>query len=89
MITITPFEDEFCQKIHTIYSINNTNPKNNFGSSTTTSEVCPYCKTRNIFKVFEPKEEYDTDEFYTEIYDCKCPNCDKEFDFVDEFEKED
>ena len=85
MITITPFEDEFCQKIYTIYSINNTN---DCGGSVTTSEVCPHCKARNIFKVYEPKEEYETDELCVAIYDCKCPICDRVFDIVDEWEKE-
>ena len=89
MITITPFEEEFCGKTHTIYSINNTTPNDNFCGSTTTSEECPRCKTRNIFKVYEPKDEYETDEFYVAIYDCKCPNCGKEFEIKDEFEKED
>lgn len=88
MITITPFEEEFCQKTYTIYSINNYNPNDNLGGSTTTSEVCPHCKTRNIFKVFEPKREYETDEYYVAIYDCKCPNCEKEFEFRDEVEKD-
>jgi|GEM_PF-1562344 len=88
MITITPIKEEFYQKIHTIYSINNPTPNNYFGGSMTTSEACPYCKTRNIFKVFEPKEEYETNENYVSIYDCKCPICGRVFDIVDEFEKE-
>jgi len=88
MITITPYEGEFCEKIHTIYSINECNPNNTFNGSVTTSEMCPHCKTRNIFRVYEPKEEYETDELIKEIYDCKCPNCGKRFEITDEWEKE-
>jgi hypothetical protein len=90
MITITPFEDEFCQKTYTIYSVNNCEPnKNSMGGSMTTSEVCPSCKTRNIFRLYEPKEEHETLHFYISVYDCKCPICGKEFEIIDEFEKED
>jgi DNA-directed RNA polymerase subunit RPC12/RpoP len=89
MITVTPFEDEFCQKTHKMYAINNCTPNDFFGGSMTTSAECPYCKTRNIFRVYEPKKEYETDDFCVSIYDCKCPNCGKEFEIKDEFEKED
>lgn len=82
MITITPFEDEFCQQTFTIYSINNTNPKGfNYGS-VTTSEKCPKCETRNIFRLYDSKDEYETEEAYVSVYDCKCPNCGNEFDLI-------
>jgi rubredoxin len=87
MITVTPFEGEFCQKVRTIYSINNCNPESAYSHMTTSAE-CPHCKTRNIFRVYEPKDEYETKESYVAIYDCKCPNCGKDFEIKDEFEKE-
>lgn len=89
MITITPYQGEFCQKIYTIYSIDECNPNSTFRGSTTTSEICPYCNARNIFRVYEPRREYETDELFGEVYDCKCPNCEKEFEFISEFDKED
>ena len=90
MTFITPFEEEFCQKIHTIYAINNDDPLHNYcGGSTTISEVCPHCNARNIFRVYEPRREYETDEYFVAIYDCKCPECRKEFEIKDEWEKED
>lgn len=90
MATVTPFEDEFCQEKRTIYSINNCEPTNKtkFGGSVTTSEMCPHCRTHNIFRLYEPKLEYETDKFFVSVYDCECPNCNKEFDIKDEFEKE-
>ena len=89
MITITPFEGEFCQKNYIIYAINNCEPnKNSMGGSMTTSEKCPHCQTRNIFRVYDPKDEYETTNMFVEIYSCKCPNCKKEFEIVDEFEKD-
>lgn len=88
MVTITPFEGQFCQKNYTIYSINNTNPAKAC-SHTTTSEECPNCKIKQIFRFYEPKEEYEIDSFYVEIYNCKCPNCGKEFEIKIKYEKED
>lgn len=82
MITLTPFEDEFCQKIHTIYSVNNCEPlnKSNIGGSVTTSEKCPHCNQRHIFRLYEEREWYESDEILTTLYDCKCPSCNKIFD---------
>jgi hypothetical protein len=77
MITLTPLEDEFCQKNYTIYAVNK--PNNN-GSSVTTFEVCPHCKARNIFRFYESENEYETSESHVKIYDCRCPNCNKNFE---------
>lgn len=81
MITITPFEGEFCGKTRTIYSINNTKPLQAHGS-VTASEMCPYCKKKNIFRMYDSKKSIETENTYKDIYDCKCPNCSKEFDIV-------
>lgn len=89
MITITPFKGIICEKTYKIYAINNNNPTKSSQGSLTTSEECPNCKKRNMFRVYEPKNEYETDENYVAIYDCKCPNCETEFEIIDEFEKED
>ena len=86
MVTVTPFQGEFCQKEHTIYSINNESPKENIGGSMTTTEECPHCKTRNIFQFYEPKREIETDRYIITIYDSKCPNCNKEFEILDIFD---
>ena len=53
MIHITKIKEEFCQELHTIYAIN---IQNDTGGSLITSEICPNCKTRNIFKVFNAKD---------------------------------
>lgn len=87
MTFIVPFQEEFCQKIHTVYYVNNDN-QGSFGGSVTTSEICPHCGERNIFKVFDNKGEREESEHFIEIYDCKCPNCRKEFDLEVEFEKD-
>ncbi|NFI82507.1 hypothetical protein FDA42_18280 [Clostridium botulinum] len=86
MIKLTPFKDDFCQKECIIYSVNNENPKD-AGGSMTTSEECPRCKKRHIFRVYEPKREIETDRYCIVIYDCKCPNCENDFEILDIFDK--
>ena len=86
MTYIVPFEAEFCGKIRKIYSVNNDNPTDGFCSSVTTSEPCPYCGERNFFRVYDHKSEYEEDGWFIEVYDCKCPNCRKEFDLKIEHE---
>jgi hypothetical protein len=86
MITLTPFKDEFCQKEHTIYSVNNDKPKEASGSMTT-SEACPHCKERNIFRFYEPKREFETDRYCIAVYDSKCPACNGHFEVLDVFDK--
>ena len=87
MTFIVPFEGEFCDKVRTIYSVNNDNPKSAW-SSVTTSEKCPHCGERYFFRVYDFKKEYEEDKYYIQIYDCKCPNCQKEFDLKIEYEIE-
>lgn len=86
MIILTPFQGEFCQKEHTIYSVNNEQPEKASGSMTT-SEACPHCSKRNVFRVYEPKREFETDRYAMAIYDAKCPECNKEFEILDVFDK--
>lgn len=88
MITITPFEGEFCNKTRTIYSINNTKPYRHYGSVTTSAE-CPHCGEKHIFRLYEAKKNIETDTEYKDIYDCICPKCNKLFDIVIEDVKED
>lgn len=87
MTTLTPFNTEFCGDVHKVYSVNSYTPEKEH-SNMTTSEICPHCKERNIFRVYEPKREFETDRFAIAIYDCKCPNCKKDFEIKDEFDKE-
>jgi len=82
MTFIAPFKAEFCNEIRTIYAVNNDNPTNSIRGSTTTSEPCPHCDERNFFRVYEPKSEFMEDGYFVEVYDCKCPNCRREFDLV-------
>lgn len=79
MTFVFPFKEEFCQKIHTVYYVNNDVQGSGYGS-TTTSEKCPNCEERHIYKVFELKTTYEEDGWGIEVYDCKCPSCRKEFD---------
>lgn len=81
MITITPFEGEFCGDIRTMFSINSRKPLQEH-SSVTTSEECPHCKKRNIFRLYNVKKTIEKGNIYKDIYDCKCPNCNKEFDLI-------
>jgi hypothetical protein len=85
MTFIVPFQEEFCQKIHTVYYVNNDNQFSGYGCITT-SEKCPHCGDINIFKVFNEKGYREDDKYVTEIYDCKCPSCRKEFDLEIEIE---
>lgn len=85
MTFILPFEGEFCGELRKIYAVNNDNPENG-GSSTTTSEKCPNCNERHVFRVYEHKKEYEEDGWLIELYDCKCPSCQKEFELKIEFE---
>lgn len=86
MTFIVPFDEKFCGEIITIYSVNNDNPKGTFQSSVTTSEICPHCNERNVFRVYEHKSEREEAGCFFEVYDCKCPNCRKRFDLEVEFE---
>lgn len=81
MITITPFEANFCGEMRTVFSVNNKKPLESH-SHVTTSEECPHCKKRNIFRMYDYRETIETDKTYKDIYDCKCPNCNKLFDIV-------
>lgn len=88
MTFVFPFEEEFCQTVRTVYYVNN-DSQDSGGSSTTTSEACPHCKERNIFKVFdEPQSSYEESGWHVQVYDCKCPNCRKEFNLEIEHEIE-
>lgn len=88
MVTVTEFKGEFLGKIETIYSINNTNPEGKtWGGHMTTSEICPKCKSRNLFRLYEPKREFKTERYCIAIYDCRCPNCNTNFEIKDEFDK--
>ena len=84
MTYIVPFEAEFCGKVTTIYSVNNDNP-NDSQSSITTSEQCPHCNERHVYKVYEPKDEREEDQLAILVFDCKCPSCRKNFDIEAEF----
>jgi len=86
MTFIVPFEAEFCGEIRKIYSVNNDNPTGGFNSNTTTSERCPHCDERHFFRVYNPKSEYEEDNYIVEVYDCKCPTCRKKFDLKIEHE---
>jgi DNA-directed RNA polymerase subunit M/transcription elongation factor TFIIS len=85
MTYIVPFQEDFCQEIHTVYYVNNDHQGSGSGN-VTTSEKCPHCGERHIFKLFEEKGHREDDEYVYEIYDCKCPSCRKEFDIEIEFE---
>ena len=87
MAQLTPFEGEFCGKVRKIYSVNSIKPEKEI-SSMTTKKYCPHCGEGNIFRVYSPRREYETDYIVGEVYDCKCPNCDKDFDIVNEFDKD-
>ena len=85
MTFIVPFQEEFCQEIHTVYYVNEDNQKT-FRGSVTTSEKCPHCGERHIYKVFEEKRYYEEDGWGIEIFDCKCASCRKRFDLKVEHE---
>lgn len=87
MIFIFPFQEEFCQKNHTVYYVNE-DRQGAHGGSTTTSEECSHCGERHVFKVFEAKGYREEDGWGIEVYDCKCPSCRKEFNLEVEFELE-
>ena len=80
MPKLTQFEDEFCQEIRTIYSVDNDNPKGAW-SSITSSEMCPNCGNRHIFRFYDVNiiNEYETDEAYVTVYECTCPICGIDF----------
>lgn len=86
MTFVVPFESEFCGEIRTIYAVNNDTPTRRFQGSTTTSEICPHCGERNFYRVYKHKDEYEEDGWFIEVYDCKCPSCNKEFDLEIEHE---
>lgn len=88
MTFIVPFQEEFCQEIHTVYYVNRDN-QSSYGGSVTTSEKCPHCGERHIFKVFQPKSDRDEETQVVEVYDCKCPACRKTFNLEVEYPKED
>jgi len=88
MTFIVPFEGEFCGEIRTIYSVNNDNPKKTVWSNTTISEKCPNCGERNFYRVYDTKDFYKENGYEIEVFDCKCPNCRKEFDLKIEYEIE-
>lgn len=79
MTIIVPFKGEFCGEVQTIYMVNNDNPKS-FISSVTTSEKCPHCEKRHVYRVYDHKSERTEEGWLIEIYDCKCPSCHQEFD---------
>ncbi|QJI52422.1 hypothetical protein [Psychrobacillus phage Perkons] len=85
MTFIVPFQEEFCQKIHTVYYVNN-DTQGGYDSSVTTSEKCPHCEESHIFKVFWERSYREEDGYAIETYDCKCPKCRKEFDLEVDFE---
>lgn len=53
----------------------------------TTVETCPHCKEKHAYRVHDSKQEYETDKYYVEVYDCKCPSCNHKFDIKVELEK--
>lgn len=85
MTFIVAFEEEFCGELHSIFYVNK-DEQGTHGSSVTTSEGCPHCGERYIYKVFNEKGYREEGGYAIEIYDCKCPNCRKEFDLEVEFE---
>lgn len=85
MTFIVPFQEEFCQKIQTVYYVNE-DEQGTHGSSLMTSEKCPNCEERHIYKVFEAKSTKEMDDYVVETYDCKCPSCRKTFDLKREFD---
>lgn len=87
MTTIIPTEEEFSQQTHTVYYVNQDPRKRVFSGSTTTSQKCPHCGERHIYKVFDEKGYRDEPEWMIEIYDCRCPSCEEEFDLEVEHEK--
>ncbi len=86
MTFVVPFEGEFCGEVRTIYAVNNDNPTGFTSGNTTTSEKCPHCSERNFYRVYDHKREYEEDGWCVEVYDCKCPNCQKEFNLEIEYE---
>ncbi|EKO1913599.1 hypothetical protein PZQ55_002687 [Clostridium botulinum] len=87
MIHLTLFEGEFCGKIRKIYSVNSTTPEKEL-SSMTSHRYCPYCGKGNFFRVYNPRREYETEHIAGSIYDSKCPHCNKDFDIIDEHDKD-
>lgn len=81
MTIITSFEANFCGEMRTIFSINNRKSLETH-SSVTTSEVCPHCGKRNIFRMYDYKKTIEVGSMYPDIYDCICPNCNKLFDII-------
>lgn len=79
MTFIVPFQADFCGQVRTIYAVNEDNPENVSGHITT-SEQCPHCRERHIYRVYEPYKTYEENGYNVEIYDCKCPKCRKIFD---------
>ena len=82
---VIPFQEEFCQKIHTIFYVNR-DTQGTHGSNTVSSQKCPHCGSRHIFKVFDEKDSREFRGYAYELYDCRCPSCRKEFEFEIEFE---
>lgn len=86
MTFIVPFKEKHAGEVITIYSVNNDNPTEGNLSSVTTYDECPHCNEGHFFRVYDFKSFREDDECVTEIYDCKCPSCRKEFDLEIEFE---
>lgn len=79
MTFISEYQEEFCQEIHTVYYVNEDH-QSNIRNSAVSSQVCPHCKERHVFRVFDSKGERKEEGRIIKVYDGKCPACSKEFD---------
>lgn len=80
MIKLVKSEEKFFDK--EIYLVNGATK---FGI--TTIEPCPYCGEKHAYRFDSPKIEWESNRYCIAIYDCKCPSCNKKFEFKDEFDK--
>lgn len=87
MTILVPFEGNFCGKDTTIYSVDNDKPLN-APSSVTTLEVCPNpkCGQKHVYRVYDHVDEREEENSVIEIFDSKCPSCDREFQIEIEIE---
>lgn len=86
MTFIVPFQEEFCQKEHTVYYVNE-DDQHAHGSSLTTYAKCPHCKEGHIYKFYdEPIGYRQSKGVGIETYECKCASCRRPFRHESEFE---
>lgn len=89
MAFLVPIQAEFCGETRTIYAVNVERPDKHWGSHMTFSEVCPHCKERHFYRVYDPIGSYIRGNFAVERYIIKCASCSHNFYFEDEIEMDD